>query len=100
MIKAVISDFRKKLQGVSFAYNRVFDRKSVHAEVVLKDLARFCRAHSTTFLPDARAHAVLEGRREVWLKIQEHLHLTEEEIYRLHAVKEYIPPKEVGNEPR
>lgn len=95
MIREKIADFRRKLHGLSFAYNRVFDKDSVHTETVLKDLARFCRAHETTYLPDARAHAVLEGRREVWLKIQEHLNLSIEEIYELHKIKEIVPKGDV-----
>lgn len=91
MIREKIADFRRKLHGLSFAYNRVFDRDSVHTLDVLKDLAKFCRAHTTTYHPDARIHAVLEGRREVWLKIQEHLQMTMEEIYSLHKIKEIIP---------
>jgi hypothetical protein len=54
-------------------------------EEVLRDLAKFCRAHETTFAPDARAHAVAEGRREVWLRIQSHLRLTDEELWRLYG---------------
>lgn len=91
MIKEKIADFRRSLNGTAFAYNRVFDKASVHTETVLKDLAKFCRAHTTTYHPDARIHAVLEGRREVWLKIQEQLQMTEEEIYKLHMIKEIIP---------
>lgn len=91
MIREKIADFRRKLHGLSFAYNRVFDKNSVHTETVLKDLARFCRAHTTTYNPDARIHAVLEGRREVWLRIQERLQMTTEEIYELHKIKEIIP---------
>lgn len=94
MIKAKISDYVRKLHGTAFAYNRVFDKQSVHTEIVLKDLAKFCRAHESTFSPDPRAHAVLEGRREVWLKIQEYLQLNVDEIYELHKIKEIRPPKE------
>jgi hypothetical protein len=54
-------------------YQRVFGGEP--AKPVLADLARFCRANETTFQPDARLHAVLEGRREVWLRIQNHLNL-------------------------
>lgn len=70
------------------AYQRTFlveGALAPYAEEVLKDLARFCRANDTTFHKDARAHAVLEGRREVWLRIQRHLNLTDEQLYRLHA---------------
>lgn len=94
MIRATISDFKRRLHFVAYAYNQVFNKASPHTETVLKDLAKFCRAHATTFLPDARASAVLEGRREVWLRIQEQLKMTPDEIYRLHAVKEFQPPKE------
>ncbi len=94
MIKEKIADFRRKLHGLSFAYNRVFDKQSVHTQPVLKDLAKFCRAHETTYHPDPRIHAVLEGRREVWLRIQEHLQLSMEDIYELHKIREIIPKGE------
>ena len=91
MIREKIDVFKRNLHGLSFAYNRVFDKKSPYTKDVLKDLAKFCRAHESTFLPDQRAHAVLEGRREVWLKIQEHLQLTMDQIYELHKINEIIP---------
>jgi hypothetical protein len=64
------------------AYNQVFGGHGASV-TVLKDLASFCRAHETTFHADPRAHAVLEGRREVWLRIQQHLNLSDEELFRL-----------------
>lgn len=91
MIRDTIANYRKKLQGTAFAYNRVFDKQSPFTETVLRDLAKFCRAHKSTYHVDPRAHAVLEGRREVWLKIQEYLSLTIEDIYELHKIKEIIP---------
>lgn len=57
----------------------------VAGKAVLADLAIFCRANETCFHPDARASAALEGRREVWLRIREHLDLTEEELIELHT---------------
>ncbi len=66
----------------SHAYRAVFT-KSPLTEVVLKDLAKFCRAAETAYHPDPRIHAVLEGRREVWLRIQEHLKLTDDELWEL-----------------
>lgn len=65
------------------AYRHVFDRKNVYLEEVLKDLARFCRAHDTAFHPDPRLHAMLEGRREVWLRIQRFMNLSAEELWAL-----------------
>lgn len=54
-------------------------------EVARKDLAKFCRANKTCWDDDARMHAMLEGRREVWLRIQQHLELTPEELLALYA---------------
>lgn len=64
------------------AYHAVFNPESEATKTVLKDLCNFCRGESTTFHPDARAHAVLEGRREVWLRLQEHLNLSVDEFLR------------------
>lgn len=65
------------------AYLQTFDTPYGHE--VLRDLAKFCRAHESTFNTDARAHAVAEGRREVWLRIQKHLRLTDEQLWALHG---------------
>lgn len=54
-----------------------------HGDAVLEDLAKFCRANESCFHPDARVHAVMEGRREVWLRIRQHLDLTEAELFTL-----------------
>lgn len=58
------------------------------ANAILEDLAEFCRANTTTFHADPRIHAVLEGRREIWLRIQDHLRLTPEDF-----LKQYAPVK-------
>lgn len=52
---------------------------------VLMDLVQFCRADASCWHPDARVHAVLEGRREVWLRIQQHLNLTSEQLAALYG---------------
>ena len=66
-----------------YAYRTVF--KGPHAEVVLKDLMRFCRMHESTFHVDPRAHALAEGRREVILRICYHLNLTPDQLWELYA---------------
>ena len=53
------------------------------AEAVLKDLSRFCRANTSTFHPDPRVAAMLDGRREVWHRIQQHLRLSDADLWRL-----------------
>jgi ribosomal protein S24E len=72
----------------SRAYRLVFHDSNPYTDEVLRDLAKFCRADRSTFHSDARAHAVMEGRREVWLRIQHHLHLTPDELTKLYARKD------------
>lgn len=76
---------REFLRSRKFAYQQVFNPESQFTKQVLKDLAKFCRAHDSTFNPDSRAHAVLEGRREVFLRISHHLQLDDEAIWRLYG---------------
>jgi len=68
------------------AYKRTFGTES--GAKVLKDLAKFCRAHESTFHEDPRVHGVLEGRREVWLRIQTNMQLSDEEMWEYFQVKE------------
>lgn len=49
-------------------------------QAVLADLKRFCHASHPTWDTDPRIHALREGRREVWLRIQQFLALTDEQI--------------------
>lgn len=63
------------------AYVATFD--SAMGREVLADLAIFCRASATTFHADARLHALAEGRREVWLRIANHLNLNDDQLFEL-----------------
>lgn len=73
------------------AYRAVFlpgGDLSPMGERVLQDLARFCCAHKPTYRVggdriDPIASAVQEGRREVFLRIVEHLHLDDRFIVNL-----------------
>lgn len=67
------------------AYVKTFLPQNVYAQEVLADLAKFCRASEPTFHQDPRAHALAEGRREVWLRIQKYLQLTDQDIWAIHA---------------
>lgn len=64
-------------------YIRTFD--TPHGAKVLADLAKFCRARESTFHTDPRVHALAEGRREVWLRIAQHLNLTDEMLWRAYG---------------
>ncbi len=65
------------------SYVQTFDPASEPNAAVLSDLAKFCRANATTFHPDPRVHALMEGRREVWLRIQKHLKLDSETLWKI-----------------
>lgn len=64
-------------------------RPTVHAERVLADLREFCRANETCVVfakdghYDTHATAVAEGRREVLLRIQALLGLTDETLLKM-----------------
>lgn len=79
-------DFLRKRR---MAYQLTFQKNNYAAQEVLIDLARFCRASETTFHPDARLSAVLEGRREVWLRIANHLNLTSEQLFALYRGNQF-----------
>lgn len=64
------------------AFRRTFTA-GPEAMIVLKTLARFCRAHESTFDPNSTIASRLDGRREVWLFIQQHLQLAEDELWQL-----------------
>lgn len=78
---------------------QLFDRQKIYRDVLnleapqvlklLEDLAEFCYAHKSAFHADARMHAVLEGRREVWLRIQEHLNLDNFKLWELYTRTKY-----------
>jgi len=79
-IEAVEEQARELLAYNQQAYKQVFNDENVFVKTVLEDLSDFCRAYQTTFHADQRLHAVLEGRREVWLRIMERLTLNTYEL--------------------
>jgi hypothetical protein len=77
---AAISATKRFLFRRKTAYIQTFSNPV--GEIVLADLARFCRAFHSTFNPDPRVHALLEGRREVWQRITDNLNLTQDELWK------------------
>jgi hypothetical protein len=68
------------------AYLLAFNTEA--GKAVLMDLSTFCRARETCVVPGDRDRTyVLEGRREVYLRIRDHLDLTVEEL-----VEKYTTP--------
>lgn len=73
------------VQELKRAYQFTFG-DSPGAQLVLKDIADFTRAYhiNGTFDPNPYEHARLEGRREVWQRIMNHLHISEEKLMMLY----------------
>ena len=76
------------LTGRAGAYRRRLNPTDQDADVILTDLMRFCRANEPLVVkgkePDPLVMARLDGRREVWLRIQRHLNLDDETLWRLY----------------
>lgn len=81
----MLEQARQFLRSRQSAYQRLFLGHGVDTDVVLDDLAKFCRAHVSTFHTDAAASNRLDGRREVWLRLQHHLKLTDDQLWMLYG---------------
>ena len=81
MTDSLLEKARQFILTRQYNYRKTF--LNPPGEAVLRDLASFCRANESTFHEDARLHAVAEGRREVWLRIQNHLNLSPADLWRL-----------------
>jgi len=87
MIRDTVDAVRKLIGSRSYSYKTLFKKDDRLVQIVLRDLAKFCRAHESTFHSDPRMHAALEGRKEVWLRIQNYIQLDEQELISIHEVK-------------
>jgi len=83
----VLEQARAFLWTRARAYQRIFLDHGHDTDTVLGDLATFCRASETTYHADPRLSDVLIGRREVFLRIAHHLHLTEDQLWNLYGNK-------------
>lgn len=79
-----VEDKRRKARAFLLdrqrAYRKVFGGKDKATKQVFEDLKYFCRADVSCFHEDPRMHAVLEGRREVILRIGHHLDLNTDDM--------------------
>lgn len=87
-LRQVLDKMRGFLGSRAIAYKNIFSPSNRFAEVVLYDLAKFCRANESCFHTDPRLHAAMEGRREVWNRIQHHLRLPDEKLWELYGRKD------------
>jgi hypothetical protein len=76
-----------KLRRVEEAYRRVFSEgKPIDGDVdvLMMDLASFCRGYSSTYHTDSREHARLEGRREAFMRIMDFTRLDHDTLMRMY----------------
>lgn len=66
------------------SYQSIFGDAGAAGSDAMKDLAKFCYANESCAGPDEKLTMLLSGRREVWLRIQQHLHLQPEELAALY----------------
>lgn len=60
------------------SYREIF--RSEAGKRVLRDLAKVCHAASTTFDENPSEQARKEGKRQIWLRIQNMINLSDDEI--------------------
>lgn len=66
-------------------YRLTFKPTNSAAQQVLSDLSRFCRARESTFSTDPYKMALMQGRYEVWLRITQHLNLSDAKLFDLYS---------------
>ena len=71
------------------AYQQTF--RGPLSDIVLKDLAGYCAANFTTFRNTDRESVLAEGRRQVWLRIANHLNLSEDALWNIYDGRIDVP---------
>jgi hypothetical protein len=72
------------LRGLRKAFRLTFEVHQPANVTALQNLQSFCFATRSCAVPGDRDRTLLnEGRREVWLHLNEYLHLNEEQLYQL-----------------
>jgi hypothetical protein len=80
-LKELVAHTKRYLVRRQQAYRSCLPVEGQMTKIVLADLAKFCRANQSTFHPDPHVAARLDGRREVWLRISQHLNLSTDDLY-------------------
>jgi len=92
---SLVDDTMDFLRDRKRSFQLTFNLNQPADVAVLRDLAVFCRANESCVVPNDRDRTLLlEGRREVWLRIQQHLNLTPEQLFALYSGKS---PQQRGN---
>ena len=76
-VRATIDFYRGRKQDY-----RIF--MTPEGQNVLRELLSLCNAMQTCYRDDPRDHARAEGRRDVWLHIQNRINLSPTQLFRLY----------------
>ena len=88
-IQARLETILSYLRSRKINYKLAFG--SPAGQAVLRDLAPFCRARESAAVPGERDKTmILVGRREVWIRIQQHLQLTDAQLLAIYGGKDII----------
>ncbi len=80
--KEVIKNWWMKLfREKNLIYHRTFDTEM--GKEVLNDLAIFCHANDSTYRATERETMIQEGKRQVWLRIQNFLQLSDRQLWQI-----------------
>lgn len=87
-----LNKYLENIKNRNLAYKNCFDQAHLENRAVLTDLALFCRMFTTTHDPNqSEDPRVLEGRRQVFLRIQEHMQFDQMQLYALHPLRQLTP---------
>jgi len=81
-----VRDALDHLRGMKSAYQQTYSTSQPAHLMVLDDMARFCRANESCAVPgDHDRTMLLLGRNEVWLRVNQYLHLNPEQLFALYG---------------
>lgn len=91
-VRQMIQNTLALLHTRSRAYRLTFGTHNAHANVVLHDLAKFCHWGASPFQAGQRETDVMIGRQQVLLRIKQHLHMTDEQLFAVFNSSPYPQP--------
>ena len=75
------TDIQELQRATALVFGRGVPERETAVAIFLRHFAMEGFAHHSTFDPDPRVHAFNEGKRHMWLILEELRHMTTEEIW-------------------